>query len=158
MGCTSSSDQSRAEMEKAVRQQTRQISTLEKTNKELREKLDQILEATHRSKQQENEELLVHQRMQELEAKIQRLETQLQQQHKKSLDDTFSRDSEPDIILESRKLEEAVFTPPPAQPEERPSASILEDPSIKELYERRRQMFQRKRQQPADDPKQPGMG
>jgi len=156
MGCTNSAEQSRAEMEKAVRQQTRQITNLEKTNKELQLMLSQILEDTHRSKVQESAEMQVQQRVQDLEAKIQRLETQLQYR-KKDPDDTFSRDSEPEILLEQKKEDAVVFSPP-AQPEERQSASILEDPSIKEMYERRRALFQRKLNPPADtESKQPGM-
>lgn len=118
--------------------------------------LSQILEDTHRSKVQENTDLQVQQKVQELEAKIQRLETQLQQR-KKDQDDTFSRDSEPEILLDPKK-EEGNVQAAPAQPEDRPSASILEDPSIKEMYERRRALFQRKLNPPADtESKQPGM-
>ena len=157
MGCTNSSEKSRTDMENAVRQQTKQINNLEKTNKELQHMLSQILEETHRSKAQESVDAQVQQKVQELEAKIGRLETQLQR--KKDPDDTFSRDSEPDILLGQRKEEEAGLTPsPPGQPEERPSASILEDPSIKEMYERRRALFKQKLNRPPEsEPKQPGM-
>ena len=141
MGCASSDDKARTDMERAVHQQTKQITSLEKANKELKQMLDQILGDTHRSKQQENTDSQVRERIRELEGKIQHLETQLQQKRKKELDDTFSRDSEPDILLQSRQPEGVTPTP---QPEERPSASILDDPSIKEMYERRRQLFQRK--------------
>lgn len=155
MGCTNTSEKSRTDMENAVRQQTKQITNLEKTNKELQHMLSQILEETHRSKAQDSADAQVQQKVQELEAKIQRLETQLQR--KKDPDDTFSRDSEPDILLGQRKEEEAVMTPP-GQPEERPSASILEDPSIKEMYERRRALFKQKLNRPPEpEPKQPGM-
>lgn len=105
MGCASSDDKARTDMERAVHQQTKQITSLEKANKELKQMLDQILGDTHRSKQQENTDSQVRERIKELEGKIQHLETQLQQKRKKELDDTFSRDSEPDILLQSRQPE-----------------------------------------------------
>lgn len=153
MGCASSTDKTRTEMERAVHLQNKQITSLEKANKELKQLLDQIIGDTQRSKKQENTDLQVQERIRELEGKIQLLESQLQQKRKNDLNDTFSRDSEPDILVQSRQPE--VTTPPP-KAEERPSASILDDPSIKEMYERKRQLFQRKLNPPsATNPNQP---
>jgi hypothetical protein len=136
-------------LEKTVQQQNNQISGLEKANKELKQMLDQIQEETQRSRSQGNEELQVREKVRELEAKLGQLETQIQKKQEKGSEDTFSRGSEPDILLSLRQPEKAIL-PPPAQPEEHPSASILDDPSIKEMYERRRQLFQRKLNPPSN--------
>lgn len=136
MGCTSSNTVQQNELATLVKKQTMQIETLQQTNQELRKVLEGLVEENQKVKPSSASESL-QQKIAQLEAKIKEFESKLASSPVQS-DDTFKRDSEeeetPAILLESSQLEAS-------QSEERVSRSIMDDPFIKERFERKRQLF-----------------
>ena len=134
MGCVSSKAAQRTALEQQLRTQIAKVARLLMENEDLKEVLGRVCEERKdRGKTEQWKE-----KVRELEEKIAKLEEMLREQEE-SEEDLFSRgsqpDSPPDILLDTAQLESA----PPS--EARSSRSILDDPLIRELYERKRQMF-----------------
>jgi hypothetical protein len=131
MGCVST----KAKQPSLLVRQTQQIESLQSTNEELRRIVEALLD--------ENEKLRVNQvgpavqqRVANLEDKIKQLEEKLLE-NSRGPEDTFSRGTEedpPEILLTSN-----LYEIPQSEP--RSSHSILEDPVIKELLDRKRRHF-----------------
>lgn len=131
MGCTNSNEAQQAALEQHLRKQKEQLETLQSANTQLK----QVIEGIQAEKRKESTPLPdLTGRVKELEAKVAELESRVDEK-----DDTVSRgsrvDSPPDILLASDQLESA------PQSEARSSHTIMDDPLIREMYERKRQMF-----------------
>ena len=136
MGCVSSNQAKLVSLEDQLRHQREQLAALQATNAQLK----QVIEGIHAEKQKHEQTRPPDWtgKVKELERKVAELERRIEGQES-SGEDTFSRgsraDSPPDILVESKALESA------PQSEVRSSHTILDDPMIREMYERRRQMF-----------------
>lgn len=131
MGCVSA----KPSQPSLLVRQTQQIESLQNTNEELRRILEALLDENERLRSNQLAPS-VQQKVASLEEKIQQLESKLQQ-NSRGPEDTFSRGTEedpPEILLTSN-----LYEVPQSEP--RSSHSILEDPVIKELLERKRQHF-----------------
>jgi len=135
MGCVSSNQAQLVSLQHQLHRQREQLAALQATNVHLK----QVIEGIQASR---NEKATGPtnwaDKVKALEGKISALEL-LVQAREDSSGGTFSRgsraDSPPDILLESKGLESV------PQSEARSSHTIMDDPVIREMYERKRQMF-----------------
>ena len=131
MGCVSA----KPKQPSLLVRQTHQIESLQHTNEELRRILEALLDENERLRANQLAPA-VQQRVAHLEEKIKQLESKLLESSR-GPEDTFSRGTEeepPEILLTSN-----LYEVPQSEP--RSSHSILEDPVIKELLERKRRHF-----------------
>lgn len=137
MGCVSSNQAQLVSLEQQLRRQREQLAVLQTTHVHLKQVISGI-QAAKQEKAAETLSINWAEKVKALEGKIAALEL-LVQAKEESNGDTFSRgsrlDSPPDILLESKELESV------PQSEARSSHSIMDDPVIREMYERKRQMF-----------------
>lgn len=135
-------------MERELRQQTKKIAELQSANAQLKEVIEGI--QLERQKKGKNQNVEWKEKVKILEEKINQLEEKVKEKEQ-SPNDTFSRgsraDSPPDILLDTNRLESAPHS------EARSSHTILDDPLIREMYERKRQMFllQQRTREPAGE-------
>jgi len=131
MGCTNSNEAQQAALKQHLGRQKDQLAALQSANAQLK----QVIEGIQAEKKKESTRPPdLTGRVKELEAKVSALENKVDEKH-----DTMSRgsrvDSPPDILLESNRLDSA------PQSEARSFHTIMDDPLIREMYERKRQMF-----------------
>ena len=131
MGCTNSNEAQQAALKQHLGRQKDQLAALQSANAQLK----QVIEGIQAEKKKESTRPPdLTGRVKELEAKVSALENKVDEKH-----DTMSRgsrvDSPPDILLESNRLDSAPHS------EARSFHTIMDDPLIREMYERKRQMF-----------------
>jgi chromosome segregation ATPase len=136
MGCVSSNQAQLVSLQRQLHHQKEQLAALQAANAHLKGIIEGI--QADKKKQMETRPPDWSAKVKELEGKVEELEKRVEEKED-SGEDTFSRgsraDSPPDILLESRALESA------PQSEARSSHTIMDDPMIREMYERKRQMF-----------------
>ena len=132
MGCTSSTETQQAAIQQRLNKQKEQLAALQSANTQLKQAIEGVQAEKRKGETTPLPDLTG--KVRELEAKIAALEQKVERK-----EDTMSRgsrvDSPPDILLESNQVESA------PQSEARSFHTIMDDPLIREMYERKRQMF-----------------
>lgn len=139
MGCRcSKAAKPRSRLQSLLQRQSTHIEGLNQTNAELRRIVETLIAENQKQRTVATTAVLLQQKITELEQKIDALEIRLPQSDSEN---TFSRDSDhaPAEVPEARP----VYT-------SKSSHAIMEDPLIKEIYERKKLIFRRKERDSSD--------
>ena len=145
MGCKSSKSNQSCKLEGQLSRQTAEIESLRQTNAELRHIVEQLISDNKRQRAAVSSAASLQDKIASLELKVEALTVQLDARAA-SVNDTFSRGSAASlhpIVLQDEEEERPVFN-------SISSHSILEDPLIKEILERKRLIFRRKERDSSD--------
>lgn len=133
MGCTNSTEAQESALQQRLNKQKAQLAALQTSNSRLKQAINGLqAEKRHLDSTPKPD---LPSKVQELEAKLAALEEKVVGKR----EDTMSRgsrvDSPMEILLDSKQGESAPMS------EARSSHTIMDDPLIREMYERKRQMF-----------------